>query len=90
MYKNKLGQRLYTSIVEISMHDTVMDYVVHFCCDLFSLCLWVNCFKQRIDRNLFNVCFVSVEYSVLISLKTMCISGTETILALRVSSVCAF
>ncbi len=54
------------------------------------LCLWVNCFKQRIDRNLFNVCFVRVEYSVLISLKTMCIAGTETILALRVSSVCAF
>ncbi len=46
VYKNKLGQRLYTSIVEISMHDTVMDYVVHFCCDLFSLCLWVNCLNK--------------------------------------------
>ncbi len=58
-----------------------MDYVVHFCCDLclFSLCVCgLIMFEQRIDRNLLNMCFVSVEYIVLISLKTMCISGTET------------
>lgn len=60
-----------------------MDYVVHFCCDLclFSLCVCVCgliMFEQRIDRNLLNMCFVSVEYIVLISLKTMCISGTVT------------
>ncbi len=66
-----------------------MDYVVHFCCDLclFSLCVCVCVcvcvcglimFEQRIDWNLLNMCFVSVEYIVLISLKTMCISGTET------------